>query len=38
MIVEAQMQAIAKIHHHDHHVLETKFSCLKLSVNQVLDM
>ena len=38
MIVEAQMQAIAKIHRHDHHVLETKFSCLKLSVNQVLDM
>ena len=34
MIVEAQMQTIRKIHY----VLETKFSCLKPGVNQVLDM
>ena len=34
MIVEAQ--TIGKIHYQ--HVLETKFSCLKPGVNQVLDM
>ena len=36
MIVEAQMQTTGKIHYQ--HVLETKFSCLKPGVNQVLDM
>ena len=36
MIVEAQMQTIGKIHYQ--RVLETKFSCLKPFVNQVLDM
>ena len=34
MIVEAK--TIGKIHYQ--HVLETKFSCLKPGVNQVLDM